>query len=89
MEYVLGMPITGYCDRKKLDIRECLELFAQVCEGVQHAHQKAIIYRDLKPFNILVVELDGQPAHDDITPHRTAQASSTELILVKRWMNAK
>jgi len=62
MEYVPGMPITRYCDQKKLDIRERLELFTRVCEGVQHAHQKAIIHRDLKPSNILVVELDGQPA---------------------------
>jgi non-specific serine/threonine protein kinase/serine/threonine-protein kinase len=62
MEYVPGMPITGYCDSHKLVIPERLALFTQVCEGVQHAHQKAIIHRDLKPSNILVVELDGQPA---------------------------
>ena len=61
MEYVDGLPITNYCDRKKLDIRERLKLFIQVCEGVQHAHQKAIIHRDLKPSNILVVEIDGKP----------------------------
>ncbi len=62
MEYVPGEPITEYCDRKKLNIRERLELFVKACEGVQHAHQKAIIHRDLKPANILVVELDGKPA---------------------------
>ncbi|HMJ21887.1 MAG TPA: serine/threonine-protein kinase [Terriglobales bacterium] len=62
MEYVPGLPITRYCDQKKLNIPERLELFIRVCEGVQHAHQKAIIHRDLKPSNILVVELDGQPA---------------------------
>ena len=62
MEYVAGLPITGYCDQKKLKIRERLELFVQVCEGVQHAHQKAIIHRDLKPSNILVVEVDGKSA---------------------------
>ena len=60
MEYVDGLPITEYCDRKKLGIRERLKLFFQVCEGVQHAHQKAIIHRDLKPSNILVVEVDGK-----------------------------
>ena len=59
MEYVDGEPITRYCDRKRLTIRERLELFAKVCDGVQHAHQKAIIHRDLKPANILVVEIDG------------------------------
>jgi eukaryotic-like serine/threonine-protein kinase len=61
MEYVNGLPITEYCDHKKLGIRERLKLFMQVCEGVQHAHQKAIIHRDLKPSNILVVEVDGKP----------------------------
>ena len=61
MEYVAGLPITDYCDEKKLGIRERLSLFLQVCEGVQHAHQKAIIHRDLKPSNILVVEVDGKP----------------------------
>jgi serine/threonine protein kinase len=61
MEYVDGLPITDYCDRKKLAIRERLRLFLQVCKGVQHAHQKAIIHRDLKPSNILVAEVDGKP----------------------------
>jgi non-specific serine/threonine protein kinase/serine/threonine-protein kinase len=61
MEYVPGLPITEYCDQKKLSIRERLELFIQTCEGVQHAHQKAIIHRDLKPSNILVVEVDAKP----------------------------
>ena len=61
MEYVPGLPITQYCDQKKLKIRERLELFTRVCEGVQHAHQKAIIHRDLKPSNILVTEIDGKP----------------------------
>lgn len=60
MEYVPGLPITAYCDQKKLNIRERLELFIRACEGVQHAHQKAIIHRDLKPANILVVEVDGR-----------------------------
>jgi serine/threonine protein kinase len=61
MEYVPGVPITNYCDAKKLKIRERLELFIQVCEGVQYAHQNAIIHRDLKPANILVAEVDGKP----------------------------
>ena len=60
MEYVPGLPITEYCDQRKLKIRERLELFIQACEGVQHAHQKAIIHRDLKPANILIIEVDGK-----------------------------
>jgi eukaryotic-like serine/threonine-protein kinase len=59
MEHVPGFPITEYCDQKKLSIRERIELFIQVCEGVQHAHQKSIVHRDIKPANILVVEVDG------------------------------
>src|SRR5579863_1408783 len=61
MEYVPGLPITEYCDQRKLRIRDRLELFIEACEGVQHAHQKAVIHRDLKPANILVVEVDGKP----------------------------
>jgi eukaryotic-like serine/threonine-protein kinase len=61
MEYVPGFPITNYCDQKRLSVQERLALFIKVCEGVQHAHQKAIMHRDLKPSNILVVEVDGKP----------------------------
>jgi serine/threonine protein kinase len=61
MEYVPGLPITEYCDEKRLSPSDRLVIFTKVCEGVQHAHQKAIIHRDLKPTNILVVEVDGKP----------------------------
>ncbi|MEJ2581258.1 MAG: serine/threonine-protein kinase, partial [Acidobacteriota bacterium] len=61
MEYVEGVPITDYCDSKKLSVNERLDLFADVCRGVQHAHQKGIIHRDLKPANILVTEAEGHP----------------------------
>jgi serine/threonine protein kinase/tetratricopeptide (TPR) repeat protein len=54
MEYVKGEPITRYCDRHRLATRERLELFTKVCEGVQHAHQKGIIHRDVKASNVLV-----------------------------------
>jgi WD40 repeat protein/tRNA A-37 threonylcarbamoyl transferase component Bud32 len=61
MEYVKGMSITRYCDDKKLTIEQRLRLFEQVCEGVQHAHQKGIIHRDLKPSNILVTMQGDRP----------------------------
>jgi len=55
MEYVDGVPITEYCDQRRLSVEERLGLFLHVCGAVQHAHQKGIIHRDLKPSNILVV----------------------------------
>jgi non-specific serine/threonine protein kinase/serine/threonine-protein kinase len=61
MEYVAGLPITAYCDRYGLDLRRRLELFATICDGVQHAHQKGVVHRDIKPSNILVMEEDGRP----------------------------
>jgi serine/threonine protein kinase len=60
MELVRGVPLNQYCDAERLTTRERLALFAQVCEGVQHAHQKAIIHRDLKPSNVLVSTVDGK-----------------------------
>jgi WD40 repeat protein len=61
MEYVPGEPLTGYCDRHRLSTRQRLALFAQACDGVQHAHWRGIIHRDLKPSNILVAIADEEP----------------------------
>jgi serine/threonine protein kinase len=54
MELVRGVPITEFCDQRRLTTRQRLELFATVCQAVQHAHHKGIIHRDLKPSNVLV-----------------------------------
>ncbi len=61
MEFVPGLPITRFCDERRLGIRDRLDLFLQVCEGVQHAHQKGIIHRDIKPSNVLVSVVGERP----------------------------
>jgi eukaryotic-like serine/threonine-protein kinase len=61
MELVRGMPITEYCDKARLSPRQRLELFVDVCQAVQHAHQKGVIHRDLKPSNVMVTTNDGRP----------------------------
>jgi non-specific serine/threonine protein kinase/serine/threonine-protein kinase len=60
MEYVKGVPITEYCDRQRLTTEERIELFTQVCDGIQHAHQKGVIHRDIKPSNVLVMLHAGE-----------------------------
>jgi len=54
MEVVDGEKVTDFCDSNRFTIRQRLELFIEICRGVQHAHQKGIIHRDIKPSNILV-----------------------------------
>ncbi|MEM7473504.1 MAG: serine/threonine-protein kinase [Planctomycetota bacterium] len=78
MELVSGMPITEYCDEKRLNIEERLELFIQVCRAIQHAHQKGIIHRDIKPSNVLVTEEDGQ-AVPKVIDFGVAKALSQKL----------
>src|SRR5215472_4635032 len=61
MELVRGTKITDYCDENNLPTAQRLDLFIQVCQAIQHAHQKGIIHRDLKPSNILVTVNDAVP----------------------------
>jgi hypothetical protein len=59
MQWVEGEKITDFCDNKRLDVRQRVELFIRVCHAIQHAHQKGVIHRDIKPSNIIVMEIDG------------------------------
>ncbi len=62
MELVDGRPITEYCDATRRTLQERLELFRKVCLAIEHAHARGVVHRDIKPWNVLVSETDGEPA---------------------------
>lgn len=79
MEYVRGLDIAAHCDHLDMGFRERIALFLQVCEGVQHAHQKGLIHRDIKPGNILVSRMQDQPATVKIIDFGVAKSLSGVL----------
>jgi serine/threonine protein kinase len=78
MELVKGIPISEYCDENRLTTRDRLELFAQVCQAVHHAHQKGIIHRDIKPSNVLVTLYD-QKSVPKVIDFGVAKATNQQL----------
>jgi eukaryotic-like serine/threonine-protein kinase len=78
MELVKGIEITKYCDQEKLSTQARLNLFIQVCQGLQHAHQKGVIHRDIKPSNVMVTLHDGVPA-PKLIDFGIAKATQQEL----------
>jgi len=78
MELIKGIPITKFCDQEHLTPRERLELFIPVCQAVQHAHQKGVIHRDLKPTNVLIALYDGKPV-PKVIDFGVAKATSQKL----------
>ncbi len=87
MDLVPGLPITEYCDKNKLSIKERLKLFITVCDAVQHAHQKGIIHRDIKPSNIMVTQRDGKPVPKviDFGVAKATNQRLTEKTLFTRY----
>jgi eukaryotic-like serine/threonine-protein kinase len=80
MELVRGVPITEYCDQHHLTPRQRLELFVQVCQAVQHAHQKGIIHRDLKPNNVLVTLGDNDTPTPKVIDFGIAKATGEQRL---------
>jgi len=78
MELVRGVPLAQWCQKRRPSLRERLDLFIQICHGVQHAHQKGILHRDLKPSNVIVTEEDGGPL-PKIIDFGLAKATGGEL----------
>src|SRR5437667_868097 len=78
MELVRGIKITDYCEQNQLSTRQRLDLFIEVCQAIQHAHQKGIIHRDIKPSNILVTLHDGVPV-PKVIDFSIAKATQGEL----------
>ena len=79
MELVPGLPIDEYCDAEQLTIEQRIELMRDVCAGVQHAHQKGVIHRDLKPGNVLVAR-EGDAPVPKILDFGLAKATDRELV---------
>jgi eukaryotic-like serine/threonine-protein kinase len=80
MELVRGIRITDFCDDNKLSTEERLKLFIQVCQAIQHAHQKGVIHRDIKPSNILVTINDpGSPGVPKVIDFGIAKATQGRL----------
>jgi serine/threonine protein kinase len=87
MELVRGIKITDYCNENSLNTVARLELFIQVCQAIQHAHQKGIIHRDIKPSNILVADHDGKPV-PKIIDFGIAKATTDQRLTDKTLFTA-
>jgi serine/threonine protein kinase len=88
MELIRGIKITDYCDQNSLSTSERLELFVQVCQALQHAHQKGIIHRDIKPSNVLVTKTDQEAALPMVIDFGIAKPTTNQLLTNKTLFTA-
>jgi serine/threonine protein kinase len=88
MELVRGTKITEYCDQNSLTIEDRLKLFVQVCQAVQHAHQKGIIHRDIKPSNILVTTTEAGAPLPVVIDFGIAKATTDQRLTDKTLFTA-
>jgi serine/threonine protein kinase len=88
MELVRGVKITEYCDQNLLTTEERLKLFVQVCQAIQHAHQKGIIHRDIKPSNILVTTSAEGIALPVVIDFGIAKAATNQQLTDKTLFTA-
>ncbi len=88
MELIRGIKITDYCDAHSLTTVERLNLFVEVCQAVQHAHQKGIIHRDLKPSNILVTTTLEGTALPVVIDFGIAKATTNQRLTDKTLFTA-
>jgi len=88
MELVRGIKLTEYCDQHSLTTEERLKLFIQVCQAVQHAHQKGIIHRDIKPSNILVTQTEQAEALPVVIDFGIAKATTNQQLTDKTLFTA-
>src|SRR5690606_6483194 len=86
MEYVHGEPVDHYCDTRQLDLQARLQLFLEICNAVQYAHQNLIVHRDLKPANILVTS-EGVPKLLDFGIAKLLDAGDAAAVLALTRMN--
>lgn len=86
MELVRGIRITEYCQANQLALEDRVALFIQLCNAIQHAHQKGVIHRDLKPSNVLVTVQDGKPV-PKVIDFGIAKAIEEPLTEKTVWTN--